>query len=133
MNIQFFTPQILRGVRTTEVDHDVYIIAALNGKDRKTTNYTVNVKQLLTKNKKNWQYVAVGINDGGDIVLTEGSKENGYFIAVHNKDICNKILVTSLVQHLGERPPTKSNDVVKIYMKATYDKINNCYILTKIR
>ena len=131
MQINFIKPTSKRGNYSARNSNDVYLNAYIKGKNRKQNCFELNIKQFITKNKLGWKYVQIGFDEFDIIYICEGTSENAYTISRHNKSICNKIIVETLIEKLHLRIPFKPDESVKVYLNAT--KLhNNIYQLTKI-
>jgi len=114
MIINFIKPISKKGNYSGKNKSDVYLNAYIKGKNRKQNCFELNVKNFLNKNKLGWKYIQVGFDENNKIYICEGTPENSYLISMHNKSICNKILVEKLIEKLNLRVPIKSDELVKV-------------------
>lgn len=131
MQINFIKPISKRGNYSTRNNSDVFLNAYIKGKHRKQNCFELNIKSFLNKNKLGWKYIQVGFDDNNNIVMCEGTSENGYAVSRHNRSICNKILVESLINKLDLRIPIKADELVKVNF--TMIKIGNTNIYQLIK
>lgn len=135
MQIKFIKPISKRGNYSTRNLGDAYLNAYIKGKNRKQNCFEINIKQFINKNKLGWKYVQIGFDENNKIYICEGTSENGYPISRHNKSICNKIIVQTLIERLDLRVPIKADELVKVYFNAVKVQTNsgffNIYELIK--
>jgi len=131
MQINFIKPVSKRGNYSGKIKSDVYLIAYVKGKNRKQDRFELSIQNFINKNKLGWKYIQVGIDENNKIYICEGTSENSYLISIHNKTICNKILVQNLIEKLDLRIPTKADESVKVNFTIQKISDTNIYQLIK--
>ena len=131
MQINFIKPLSKRGNRSGKNKSDTFLTAYVKGKNRKQNRFELNIQNFINKNKLGWKYIQVGFDENNKIYICEGTSENSYLISVHNKTICNKILVESLIEKLDLRIPTKADESVKVNFTIQKISDTNIYQLIK--
>lgn len=130
MEIKFFQPTTLRGrLSKSNSGYDAYLSFYTRGKDRTQSRIELNFKHFIRKNKLGWKYIRIGILDG-EIIIMEGNQDNGYFLSLHNKSVCNKLLSIEIIKLLDYRIPSNKDEQIKIDFKI--EKVNNYYKLIKL-
>jgi hypothetical protein len=128
MEVKFFEPTFKKG-RGTIKSYDCYISWYLKGKNRKSSRVDFIFKRFLTTNKLAWKYIRIGIMNN-DIIIMEGTKENGYLLSNNNKSVSNITLITEIIKFLDYRIPKNPDEQIKIDFKI--ERQINFYKLIKL-
>jgi len=132
MIINFIKPISKKGNRSIVNKSDGYLNAYIKGKNRKQNCFELNIKNFLSKKKLGWKFIQVGYDENNAIYICEGTSENSYLISMHNKSICNRILVEKLIEKLNLRMPIKPDELVKVNFNLQKIEDSNIYQLIKI-